>query len=83
MILVLILTIMLLSTILLMNVMSLLDNDELYIVMCYDMKCNKSYLKVSKNYKYIIKVLHFCLHNNIEFTTYHYKNRKLKELDLI
>lgn len=83
MILVLILSIMLLSVILLINAFSLLDNNDLYIIICYDIKCNKTYLKVYKNYNYVMKLIHWCLHENIDFKAYHYKNGKIKELDLL
>lgn len=62
---------------------SLFDNNDLYIIICYDKKCNKTYLKVYKNYNYVMKLIDWCLHENIDFKAYYYKNGKLKELDLL
>ena len=83
MILVLILVFMICSLLMLINVLSLLDNNDLYIIICYDIKCNKTYLKVYKNYNYVMKLIHWCLHENIDFKAYYYKNGKIKELDLL
>lgn len=52
-------SIMLISIILLMKAISLLDNNDLYIIICHDTKCNKTYLKVYKsyNYNYVMKLI--------------------------
>lgn len=85
MILVIILGFIICSLIMLINVFSLLDNNDLYIIICHDTKCNKTYLKVYKsyNYNYIMKLIDWSLHENIDFKEYYYKNGKIKELDLL
>lgn len=85
MILVIILGFMICSLIMLINAFSLFDNNDLYIIICCDKKCNKTYLKVYKNYNYnyVMKLIDWCLHENIDFKAYYYKNGKIKELDLL
>lgn len=83
MILVIILGFIICSLIMLINVLSLLDNNDLYIIICHDIKCDKTYLKVYKNYNYVMKLVDWCLHENIDFKVYNYKNGKIKELDLL
>lgn len=81
--LVIMLSIMLFSAILFMEAMTLLDTGGLYIIVCYDIKCNETYLKVYKNYNNVMKLLRWCIHENIDFKTYYYKDGKIKKLELI
>ena len=51
MLLVIILGFIICSLIMLINVLSLLDNNDLYIIICYDKKCNKTFEIFPYNFK--------------------------------